>query len=107
MNWAAIVRNDQEVDSQIYIINEITKILDACIGGVAQMVERALRMREVKGSMPFSSTFFIKKTANIITLPEETNTGPGFNRGPGAAPGGVASKNGRGTCAYREDKKIK
>ena len=25
---------------------------------------------------------------------EVTNTGPGFNRGSGAAPGGVASKNG-------------
>ena len=27
-------------------------------GGVAQMVERALSMREVKGSMPFSSIIF-------------------------------------------------
>ena len=30
----------------------------------------------------------------LITSPEVTDTGPGFNRGPGAAPGGVASKNG-------------
>ena len=30
-----------------------------------------------------------------------TNTGPGFNQGPGAAPGGVASKNGRGHMRVR------
>ena len=28
-------------------------------GDVAQMVERALRMREVKGSMPFFSIFIV------------------------------------------------
>ena len=28
------------------------------LGSVAQMAERLLRMQEVKGSMPFSSTFF-------------------------------------------------
>ena len=27
------------------------------VGGVAQMVERSLSMREVRGSMPLSSTF--------------------------------------------------
>ena len=31
---------------------------EGTVGDVAQMVERALRMREVKGSMPFFSIFF-------------------------------------------------
>ena len=37
----------------------------------------------------------------IFTPPEVTNTGPGFNRGPGAAFGGVASKNGWGHMRAR------
>ena len=32
----------------------------------------------------------------IFTPPEATNTGPGFNWGARAAPGGVVSKNGQG-----------
>ena len=32
----------------------------------------------------------------LITPPEATNTGPGLTGGPGAAPGGVTSKNGQG-----------
>jgi len=35
---------------------------------------------------------YLKKI--LFTPPEVANTGPVFNRGPGAAPGGVASKNG-------------
>ena len=34
--------------------------------------------------------------ASVITLPEATNTGPGFNRGSGGGARGVASKNGKG-----------
>ena len=35
-------------------------------GGVAQMVERSLSMREVRGSMPLSSTFIFASQANNV-----------------------------------------
>ena len=41
-----------------YIVFEYTQFSLRISGDVAQMVERALRMREVKGSMPFFSIFF-------------------------------------------------
>ena len=37
----------------------------------------------------------------FITPPEATNTGPGLTGGPGAAPGGVTSKNGQGHMRVR------
>ena len=40
------------------------------IGGVAQMVERVLRMHEVKGSIPFSSIF---RVFDQIPNKEESN----------------------------------
>ena len=38
--------------------------------------------------------FAFRFSIYAFTPPGASNTGPGFNRGPGAAPGGVASKNG-------------
>ena len=38
------------------------------IGGVAQMVERSLSMREVRGSIPLSSSFFFSFHSSLFLL---------------------------------------
>ena len=46
-----------------------------CRGGVAQMVERSLSMREVQGSIPCISTFHKDGEGGVRThAPEETTT---------------------------------
>jgi hypothetical protein len=44
---------------QATIITTRPRALNTYLGGVAQMVERTLSMREAQGSIPCSSTFFI------------------------------------------------
>lgn len=56
ISWLWKYVNLFQINTCVYQL--VTKIVLTLTGGVAQMVERSLSMREVPGSMPGASSFF-------------------------------------------------